>query len=127
MICFIKLCLTISLSVSDKNIRLIGGPSAQEGRVEILHDGGWGTICDDKWSLNNGHVVCSILGYDQAESVSCCGKYGINKKMWLDDVRCKGSETSIEECSHRPWGRTNCNIEETAGVKCTRTRGKTGE
>ena len=33
------------------NLRLVG-TSANSGRVEILHDGEWGTVCDDDWTVS---------------------------------------------------------------------------
>ena len=44
-------------------VRLVGGPIPSEGRIEIYHGGEWGTICDDNWTMNNGRVVCRMLGY----------------------------------------------------------------
>lgn len=38
--------------------------------------------------------------------------------IWLDDVKCKGSETSIEKCSHRPWGSHNCNHGDDVSINC---------
>ncbi len=46
---------------ANSRLRLAGGANKFEGRVEILHEGTWGTICDDDWDLLDAHVVCSEL------------------------------------------------------------------
>ena len=48
---------------TDGNLRLIGGQSPNEGRVEVCLDGLWGTVCDDYWGSVDAQVACRQLGY----------------------------------------------------------------
>ena len=62
-------CIIYYLLVVDHDlIRLIGGALPEEGRVEVFHDGVWGTICDNHWSIDDATVVCRQLGYARALS-----------------------------------------------------------
>ena len=50
-------------------VRLIGGTSPSEGRVEVFYSGVWGTVCDSQWDHRDGDVVCRQLGYLRALQV----------------------------------------------------------
>ena len=47
----------------EGDIRLQGGRSDTEGRVEICINETWSTICDNRWSINDANVVCQQLGF----------------------------------------------------------------
>ena len=34
-----------------------------QGRVEINHNGVWGTVCDDDFSQEDAQIVCNQFGY----------------------------------------------------------------
>jgi len=106
------------VSVSCVGVRLVGGASAREGRLEVYHNGSWGTVCDDYFDNATARVVCSMLGYGRAGTVAANRHGPGSGAIWLDDVRCTGTETSITECRHAGWGGHNCKHSEDVSVSC---------
>ena len=51
------------MNCTDGQIRLRGGTTVREGRVEICISGVWGTICDTFWDSREARVVCRQLGF----------------------------------------------------------------
>ncbi|KGL98142.1 Deleted in malignant brain tumors 1 protein, partial [Charadrius vociferus] len=100
--------------------RLVNGSSLCSGRVEVLHDGEWGTVCDDSWSLMDAEVVCKEVGCGQALSALLEAAFGQGSgPIWLDEVTCAGTEATLALCRARSWGSHNCNHGEDASVECT--------
>ena len=44
-------------------VRLAGGKSEHEGRVEICSNGVWGTVYGGGWDVREAIVVCRQLGF----------------------------------------------------------------
>ena len=54
---------TASITVHYFTVRLVGGASSHEGRLEILRNGTWGTVCDDFFTNAGAQVACYMLGF----------------------------------------------------------------
>ncbi|XP_037353999.1 antigen WC1.1-like, partial [Talpa occidentalis] len=116
-------CPSAAPCTDREKLRLRGGDSACSGRVEVWHAGAWGTVCDDSWGLAEAHVVCGQLGCGSALDAPRAAAFGPgNGSIWLDEVRCRGGESSLWECPAAPWGQSNCKHEEDAGVRCSGER-----
>ena len=105
--------------VTDPDVRLVGGSGPHEGRVEVYHNGTWGTVCDDGWDLQDATVVCRQLGYDT--SVGALGRAAFGEgsgPIWYANVNCNGREANLTQCPSAGLGGYNCFHSEDAGVIC---------
>ncbi|XP_037997644.1 soluble scavenger receptor cysteine-rich domain-containing protein SSC5D-like [Motacilla alba alba] len=101
-------------------LRLESGGHRCAGRVEVFHDGKWGTVCDDYFNMNSANVVCRQLHCGQAVSVLGLSYFGPSGKIiHLDDVQCRGTESHLWDCRHAGWGKHNCGLNEDVGVICS--------
>nr|XP_056720380.1 soluble scavenger receptor cysteine-rich domain-containing protein SSC5D-like [Euleptes europaea] len=100
-------------------LRLMGGRNHCSGRVEVFHQGQWGTVCDDMWGLPDVAVVCRELGCGEALAAPGGAIFGVGNVIWLDDVQCDGGESTLTECLASPWGTHNCRHNEAAGAVCS--------
>ncbi|XP_015996363.1 CD5 antigen-like isoform X1 [Rousettus aegyptiacus] len=104
------------------DLRLVGGDTRCSGRLEVLHKGVWGSVCDDGWGENEDQVVCKQLGCGEFLFLSVKARRSFGPgvgRIWLDDVHCSGKEQSLEQCQHRFWGYHNCNHKEDVAVICS--------
>ena len=47
----------------DGSLRVVDGERVFEGRLEMVYDGAWGTICDNGWTDEDALVACHQLGW----------------------------------------------------------------
>jgi len=103
----------------DVLTRLVNG-TASAGRVEVWHNGQWGTVCDDGFEDVEASVVCYSLGYGYVGRAIWSSYYGQGSGLiWLDNVDCTGNETFIGDCAHNSWGENDCSHYEDVSVDCS--------
>ena len=103
-------------------LRIVGSQDGQ-GRVEILHQGVWGTVCDDDWDDKAAKVACTSLGYPGVFA-PLDGKRVKNGEgiIWFTDFQCNGSEISLHQCGTAGAGTRRCYHSEDSGVICNKRK-----
>ncbi|XP_035653230.1 lysyl oxidase homolog 2A-like [Oncorhynchus keta] len=104
--------------VEQPLVRLRGGANTGDGRVEVLKNGKWGTVCDDSWNLKAASVVCRELGFGSAKEALAGGRLGQGMgPAHMNEVECSGFEKSLTECYFNR-DALGCSHEEDAAVRC---------
>ena len=123
------------------DLRLVGGETEMEGRVEVCGDnyGRWGTVCNKQWTAAHTKVVCRNLGFSDSEGIMhtliyslhiqlipfswCTGSYHESDfgegaiPILMDYVNCSGTEFRLWDCPHftHSYG---CSHSDDVGVHC---------
>ncbi|XP_046551068.1 deleted in malignant brain tumors 1 protein-like [Haliotis rubra] len=116
----LMLLAALTVSVFSQTIRLVSPLDNGVGRLEVYYNGTWGTVCDDDFGADEAKVACRQLGrYQSGHTPRAIQTFGFGGgQIWLDDVSCSGSESSLASCSHRSWGVNNCGHSEDVGIIC---------
>ncbi|XP_035757667.1 antigen WC1.1-like, partial [Egretta garzetta] len=90
------------------------------GRVEVKHQGQWGTVYGGDWDMKDAAVVCKQLGCGSALEAPQYGYFGPGSgQTWMAYVGCQGTESALSDCTHGGWGKYTWGHIADAGVKCS--------
>ncbi|NXA55149.1 C163A protein, partial [Nothocercus julius] len=95
------------------------------GRVEVKHEGQWGSVCsyDYQWNVREASVVCRQLGCGTVARASPYIPFGAGAgQIWLHLFYCRGTETALQNCLHLGWGQHHCDHDTDVGVTCSGER-----
>ena len=96
----IPIDVTTNDTAAEGSVRLVGGTTPLEGRVEVFLLGHWGTVCDSNWDFVDATVVCRQLGNLQAVEAPINAVFGAGSgPSWYSSVHCTGTERNLTECS----------------------------
>ena len=136
-------CIAISTPMddcADGDVRLVGGSTEYEGRVEVCINRAWGTICSRYygWSTSDINVVCRQLGhqglgmktaYKNNDLSYILGSYPYYRfepgvgPIFMSYVQCSGTESNLLECSYRQsFQYSYCSHSVDAGLSCEGTQ-----
>ncbi len=100
-------------------LRLTNGSSFRSGRVEILYNGVWGTVCNNSWDMVDANVVCRELGLGPAEVIHKSGQFERGSgQIWLSGVQCNGTEKQLRHCSSFGWASNSCDHGNDVAITC---------
>ncbi|XP_033107645.1 scavenger receptor cysteine-rich type 1 protein M130-like [Anneissia japonica] len=82
-------------------LRLAMREKVEQGRVEIYHNGRWGTICDRDWTISDANIVCKTFLGTHAIDVykSTQDDHEDGHPIFISDITCTGKEDTILDCS----------------------------
>ena len=116
-------CLHVPIDVTknEGSVRLVGGDTTLEGRVEVFLLGQWGTVCDYDWDIVDAIVVCRQLGNLQAVEAPRYAAFGAGSgPSWYYSLYCTGTESNLTECSKYTYNfGSACSHSRDAGAVCS--------
>ncbi|KAJ8673362.1 hypothetical protein QAD02_004624 [Eretmocerus hayati] len=111
---------------SNVPVKLLGGKTSLEGRLQVRVGEKWGTVCNYGWTMRDAALVCHQLGLtldpenwfmERTEIPSA----GTNEEIVLSNVQCTEDDIDLSKCRAETIGdfENSCSHENDVGVRCS--------
>jgi len=91
--------------------------SDKSGLLLVEHNGQWGTVCDDLFTMREAHTACRALGYKTA--IGYTSGSTSTYPIMLHDVQCdENSTSSLTVCKHSGFYVHDCTHDEDINLTC---------
>ncbi|XP_058792901.1 protein bark beetle isoform X2 [Phymastichus coffea] len=118
--------MPIVVEESKVPVRLLGGKTSHEGRLQVKVGDKWGTVCNYGWTMRDAALVCQQLGltldpdnwYMERSQISSAGT---NEDIVLSNVQCTDDDIDVSRCKAETSEEfeNSCTHENDVGVRCT--------
>ncbi|XP_068632960.1 protein bark beetle isoform X2 [Battus philenor] len=109
-------------------IRLLGGRTPYEGRLQVRIDSKWGTVCNYRWNIVNAALICNQLGLvlnpnDWFLEPNEIPNAGISEDIILSNVECTEFDNDITKCKAETIENfeNSCTHDNDVGIRCYET------
>lgn len=99
------------------------------GAVKVYeHDAGaYSLVCSDFFDDVDATVVCRELGFEYAQTIRCSASGAMDYNIKILDLRCKGTENLVDDCSIEWESQPTCPSGLYASVSCKNLKDSEGE
>ncbi|XP_070567217.1 scavenger receptor cysteine-rich domain superfamily protein-like [Ptychodera flava] len=108
--------------VHFESVRLVGGNTPYEGRLEVLMNNTWSTVSRHSFTKENAKVVCREMGFLTDDVQVLPAKYfgHGSGQMSMSNVHCQGNERSLFSCDYILDSPSGINIHtDDLGIICS--------
>ena len=90
----------LSLCAESNDVRLVGGTSRCNGKLQMKYLGEWREVDDWSWNQKSSAIACTQLGCGSVEAAERFRAPSSEIRWWIESS-CDGSESSLWECIER--------------------------
>ena len=101
---------------------MVGG-NDNSGRLEVYHEGQWGSVCSHKFHYPEANVACRMMGYSSAVQVftNTESEYDdtVDNKIVLSQLTCDGTESHLSDCDYSHSAARGCQGGKAVYLECS--------